>query len=388
MKKKILVGLLSLIVLFGVYVCAFSAPINIVKSAFAKFPKIVVPTITHTAIDTVSSIDRILNAKISVDFGSYTNAKATAKIKYYVDGDQSSISQEPQGEGIQILNNEEFFIQLPEFLQTSNNTDYQIVVDFHDDQGTLITTVVFPSSTTYQHSEFTDTITKNIVAGDGGTVEFNSGNQQYSNTKLEIAKDALSADAQIVIKQLSTDTLSSSSSEQMAALYQVYSVPDDIQISVPIKASFYYGVNSVATDFVLRYKKEETDKWKDVPISQKDLENKTIISNISSLGYYGIFEKAKDGNKDYRPKNRVRVKSRISTYGGFKFNGLKDGDVVKIYTTTGKKVAELTAGNAEGFEWKGRKGTNNSGDWVPSGIYIYQIKVKGKIISGTIVFAK
>lgn len=91
---------------------------------------------------------------------------------------------------------------------------------------------------------------------------------------------------------------------------------------------------------------------------------------------------------DYRPAKRVRIKSRISTYGGFKFNALKEGDVVKIYTVNGKKVAELNAGTEEGFEWLGREGTNNSGDWAKSGIYIYQIKLKeeNKIISGTISF--
>ena len=95
-------------------------------------------------------------------------------------------------------------------------------------------------------------------------------------------------------------------------------------------------------------------------------------------------------DNDYRPAKRTRIKSRIGTYGGFKFNNLVDGDVVKIYNVSGQKVAELTVPeSSEGFEWKGRKGTNNDGDWAKSGIYIYQIKLKekSKIISGTIVFA-
>lgn len=103
---------------------------------------------------------------------------------------------------------------------------------------------------------------------------------------------------------------------------------------------------------------------------------------------YAIMTEPSDN--DYRPAKRARIKSRIGTYGGFKFNNLVDGDVVKIYNVNGQKVAELTAGEtSEGFEWKGRKGTNNSGDWAKSGIYIYQIKLKekSKIISGTIVFA-
>ncbi|MBR3654976.1 MAG: hypothetical protein IKN62_06065 [Elusimicrobia bacterium] len=383
MKKRI-AGLLSLIVLLGVSVYLYAAEPLRVLSAFASFGGVILPKITHTAIETVSSIDKILNAKISVDFGSYSNANATARIDYSVDG--GSVEQEPPGEGITIKNNEEFFIQLPTFLESSTNVDYQIVVDFRDEQGTIIKTVTFPSGTQPQHAELTDTITKDVTASVGGVVEFGSGNQQYDSTKLEIAPNSLSTDAQIIIKQLGVEDYISST-EQMAALYQVYSIPANIEILSPIKATFYYGVNPTSTDFVLKYKQNDSDSWSSIPITKTDLQNKTVIANISSLGYYGIFEKAKEEDKSYRPKNRVRVKSRISTYGGFMFKGLKDGDVVKIYTISGKKVAELTVGNADGFEWKGRKGTNNSGDWASSGTYVYQIKLKGgKVISGTIAF--
>ncbi len=124
-----------------------------------------------------------------------------------------------------------------------------------------------------------------------------------------------------------------------------------------------------------------------------------VDSDGKNVLYYPEFDNAwgriyaimtEPSDNDYRPAKRARIKSRIGTYGGFKFNNLVDGDVVKIYNVNGQKVAELTAGEtSEGFEWKGRKGTNNSGDWAKSGIYIYQIKLKekSKIISGTIVFA-
>ncbi len=382
MKKKIAV-LLSLIVLLIVSVFAFAEPLRVL-SAYVKFPSVIVPTITHKAIDAVSSIDRILNAKISVDFGSYTNAKATAKIKYFVNGDQSTMEQEPQGEGITIHNNEEFFIELPEFLQTNTNVDYQIVVDFRDDQGTLIKTVAFPSETEYQHTDFVDSVTKDIVATAGDIVKFDSGNQQYGSTTLDISAGALASNATIIITQIPIDTFNrSTSAEQLAAIYKIYSIPENVEIQAPIKADFYYGTKPVSTKFVLKYKKEETDEWQNIVITKTDLQNKIISSNIDKFGYYGIFEKTKQEDNDYRPKKRVVVKGRDV----FKFNGLQDGDSVKIYTTNGKKIAELTAGEtSEGFVWKGRQGTNNSGDWAKSGIYVYQIKVNGKVISGTIVF--
>ena len=189
-------------------------------------------------------------------------------------------------------------------------------------------------------------------------------------------------DAQIIMKQLPIDNIgSSSSTEQIVALYRVYSVPESINILAPIKATFYYGVKSVSTEFVLKYKQTESDNWEDTTITQTDLQNKTVISNISNLGYYGIFEKVKESDKSYRPKKRAVVKGRDV----FKFNGLQEGDSVKIYTTSGKKIREISSGDLEGFKWDGRK---DNGDWAKSGIYVYQIKVKGKLISGTIVFVK
>ena len=378
MKKKI-AGLLSLIVLLGVSVYLYAAEPLRVLSAFASFGGVILPTITHTAIETVSSIDKILNAKISVDFGDYSDSTATARIDYSVDG--GSVEQEPPGEGITIKNNEEFFIQLPDFLESSTNVDYQIVVDFRDDQGTIIKTVTFPSGTQPQHAELTDTVTKDVTASVGGVVEFGSGNQQYESSKLEIAPNSLSSDAQIIIKQLPIEDYISST-EQMAALYKVYSIPDNIEILSPIKATFYYGLNPTSNKFVLKYKKQDSDNWNTgVPISKTDLQNKTVMAYISSLGYYGIFEKVKEEDKSYRPKKRVVVKGRDV----FRFNGLQQGDSVKIYNTSGKKVKEISSGDAEGFKWDGRK---DNGDWASSGIYVYQIKVKGKLISGTIAFVK
>ncbi|MBO7610940.1 MAG: hypothetical protein J6T23_01880 [Elusimicrobia bacterium] len=378
MKKRI-AGLLSLIVVFIVSVYLYAEPLKVL-CAYASFGgSVIVPKITHTAIETVSSIDRILNAKISVDFGDYSDSTATARINYSVDG--GSVEQEPPGEGVTIKNNEEFFIQLPDLLESSTDIDYQIVIDFRDEQGTIIKTVTFPSGTESQHAKLTDTVTKDVTASAGSVIEFGSGNQQYDSTKLEIPAGALSNDAQIIIKQLPIEDYISST-EQMAALYQVYSIPDNIEIQSAIKATFYYGLNPTSNNFVLKYKKQDSDDWNtNIPISKTDLQNKTVIANISALGYYGIFEKVKEEDTSYRPKKRVVVKGRDV----FRFNGLQQGDSVKIYTTGGKKVREINSGDADGFKWDGKK---DNGDYAASGIYVYQIKVKGKLISGTIAFVK
>ena len=87
---------------------------------------------------------------------------------------------------------------------------------------------------------------------------------------------------------------------------------------------------------------------------------------------------------DCKPTRRTIVKSRIGVkYPGFEFKNMKEGDVLKIYNVNGKKIREITSGTAEGFVWDGR---DDSGDWAKSGIYIYQLKVDGKLINGTIAF--
>lgn len=88
--------------------------------------------------------------------------------------------------------------------------------------------------------------------------------------------------------------------------------------------------------------------------------------------------------EDCKPVRRTIVKSRIGNkYPGFEFKNMKEGDVLKIYNVNGKKIREITSGTSEGFVWDGR---NDSGDWAKSGIYVYQLKVDGKLVSGTIVF--
>ncbi|MFA6914722.1 MAG: FlgD immunoglobulin-like domain containing protein, partial [Endomicrobiia bacterium] len=123
--------------------------------------------------------------------------------------------------------------------------------------------------------------------------------------------------------------------------------------------------------------------WEKVSNVTVDLVNKTVSANITKTGYYAIYVSSNLEDRDYRPAKRVVVQGRDV----FKFNNLTEGDSVKIYNINGKKIKEISSGDAEGFKWDGRR---NSGSYAESGTYIYQIKVKekGKLISGTIAFVK
>ncbi|MBR3628528.1 MAG: hypothetical protein IKN42_06770 [Elusimicrobia bacterium] len=392
MIKKISIEILSLIVLFGVYVCTFAAPINIVKSAFAKFPK-VIAKIVHDEIVAVSSIDRLLNAKISVDFTGYESA--TAKLVYYLNGDQSTKQEEPVNEGKKINNKQDFYISLPQFSDTDTSVSYQIKIALKDAAGNTFY-AYWPSSDTakFNTSQITSIASK-VIGTDGGIVELESGNQEIGNSAITVQPGTFTSDIKVIIEEFDPNDelfLSAGKAKSVQERVRAYSIRTEPAIDtfkLPLSVQLSNATQLNIQKFELKYRKDNSTTWnkaEKIKIDNIDTVQKLLFATVTKTGQYMIFAASNLTDNDYRPENRVRVKSRISAYGGFKFNNLKDGDSVKIYTTSGKKIAELTAGDYEGFEWKGRKGTNNSGDWAESGTYIYQIKVNGKVISGTIAF--
>ena len=379
--------------MFGVYVCTFASPINIVKSAFAKFPA-VIAKIVHDEITAVSAIDRLLNAKISVDFTGYQSA--TAKLVYYLNGDQSTKQEEPVDEGKKINNKQDFYIELPQFSDTDTSVSYQIKIALKDNTGNTVYTY-WPSgasSDTFNTSQITSVASKTIGAA-GGTVELDSGNQEIGNSAITVQPGTFTSDIQVIIEEFDPNDdmflsiAKSKSVQERVRAYSITTVPTIETFSLPLSVQLSNDTKIVAKKFDLKYRKDNSTPWnkaEKIKIDRIDTVQKLLFATVTKTGQYMIFVATNLTDNDYRPENRVRVKSRISSYGGFKFNNLQEGDSVKIYTVNGKKIAELTAGDSEGFEWRGRKGTNNSGDWAESGTYVYQIKVNGKVISGTIAF--
>jgi hypothetical protein len=112
--------------------------------------------------------------------------------------------------------------------------------------------------------------------------------------------------------------------------------------------------------------------------------SRTVSVEITELGRYATFGGSGSlPDSEYRPKKRVVVFGRAEV----EFNNLMEGDVIKIFNINGKKIREITSGDASGFKWDGKK---DNGSYAESGAYIYQIKLaeKGSLISGTIAFVR
>ena len=120
--------------------------------------------------------------------------------------------------------------------------------------------------------------------------------------------------------------------------------------------------------------------WENVNFTN-DTGMRTVTVNLpltnTKLGYYAIFDKLPLGDSDYRPSHRV-----LRFGESLKFRNLEKGDIVTILDISGRSIRKLTK---VFFEWDGRK---DNGSYAESGSYIYQIKAKGKIISGSTVFVR
>ena len=124
-----------------------------------------------------------------------------------------------------------------------------------------------------------------------------------------------------------------------------------------------------------------------------DINAQTVTIRSARLGSYQIRMAAQLGDVSL-----VQVYPRIFTPNGdgandlviFQFGegGLAGSGLTgEVFDIIGTKVASLQPGPdpANTLQWDGKTDTGSA---LPAGIYIYQIKVSGELVNGTVVLAK
>ncbi|MDD3053596.1 MAG: hypothetical protein PHG84_04260, partial [Endomicrobiaceae bacterium] len=174
-RKKILclLYICFFIILMPVYIYATSEITTM--SAEVKFSTFTPAEITHNAIISVSSINGILKTKSSVDFGS--NISASADLLYYLNDQTVNVSTVVKGS---INHKSEFYISTPKLGESNTSISYKLKITLVSIEGN-ISYLYWPSSATYQRANIVDYSSTTITSA-GGTVTFESGNQQYGNT--------------------------------------------------------------------------------------------------------------------------------------------------------------------------------------------------------------
>ena len=162
----------------------FISPLIYADSVFEFGAEVVFPsfweaTINHTPVNSVSSVNRILNVKSSVDFGGYISA--TAQLLYYFDTDETSVNTVNKGS---ILHKSKFYMATPKFQSSYDAINYQIKITLKKNGDDTEYYSYWPSSDTFHSATITNSTATHIIASDGGNVKYESGNQEFESTKL------------------------------------------------------------------------------------------------------------------------------------------------------------------------------------------------------------
>ena len=355
------------------------------------------PVVKHSTITTVLA-NGILNAKVSTLFGDAIAADLV--LEYKIDsGEVIEVKKE------NIANKRDYYLGTPEGAITKDNeyVDYRIkgvfTIDGEENPFVVyVPTQLDESSTTFAKAKVVSKIEQTIDGSSGGNIEVFCGDQSKGDKGtviVSVPADAYSGEQNVVVDFLAeSESSSDAASRSKQNILSTVSVDVDgvSEINNPIQIkNLPLQTKAQANKFSMQY--QDGTEWVNAVGSNLSVDKPYQLYSFSAtnLGFYRVIENLVLSNNNYRPKNRIVVKAKVgNSYPGFEFKYLKEGDVVKIYNLKGKKIAELKSNDisSDGFVWKGKKGTDNSGDWAESGTYVYQIKLKdgGDVISGTIAF--
>ena len=388
-KKSLLIAFTFIVTVLFAGVC-FAEQKTTVKQlkSVADFTSID-PKIEHTKIDTVLA-NGILNAKVYSLFGDASSAYVV--LEYKVDSDNVKTVEK------EITNKRDFFVGTPKGAITKDNDHvyYRIKAVFKvGDDDFIIYTPKGTSETEFATVDVVKKIEKNVNGSSGDTISVFCGDQSKEENgfvNVTVPGGAYSGEHKVIVDFL--DELSNSGTTESSQTKEniISAVSVDVEgvseISAPIQISnLPLQIETKANKFFMQY--QEGAEWKNITTSNLsvDKSEQTFSFLADSLGRYRVLESIVLSKSSYRPENRIVIKSKVgSSYPGFEFKYLKEGDTITIYNLKGRKIRKITAdGSSDITVWDGKR---DNGDWAESGTYLYQIKLKdgGDVISGTIAF--
>ncbi|MDD5021901.1 MAG: FlgD immunoglobulin-like domain containing protein [Endomicrobiaceae bacterium] len=387
MKSKfILISMVAVCLFFTMQIFAVTI------STSTRFRARAVPidpeiNIVHTPITMVSPIAKEMVVVGSIDAGSAPNYLSELKLVYTLPGGTETTENINFSTNVGNIT----FSKRITFLQESGQIEYKIM-------ASVVKGVSVSTETSKYYAVISGSITVNIGSS-GGTITLESGNQLYGNTTLVCGSGALSSPTDITITEVDINQAATvyglSKATAQEIMLTCFDVTPDISLNNSAVLTLYYGSQTTSQNVII--KRFDGSQWVDVvdaPVgtSAKTIARAAVVNTssrtasveITQLGRYATF--AGSGtlpDNAYRPVKKVVVFGRAQV----EFNNLMDGDVVKIFNVNGKKIREITTGDAAGFKWDGKK---DDGSYAESGAYIYQIKLaeKGNLISGTIAFVR
>lgn len=256
------------------------------------------------------------------------------------------------------------------------------------------------ATTQEYHSVSVTRTTTGAITTTGTTLVVNDGNPNDGSVKIVAPNRAVSANLNITLEQIDENSTSCPAapgyalSEKPAMIFKL--TPEGTRFLKNIDFTLLYfdlnsdGIVDGLNDLDGAATIEETKlkmfwwdgfKWRLVNgVQTQDANANTITCKINHFSYYALFPVNSLSPEDYRPAKKIITPNGDGINDEADFSGLNEE--IKIFDITGRKIRSVSAGTGE---WDGK---DDGGSVVESGVYIYQFKVDGTLVSGVIAVAK
>jgi len=351
-----------------------------------------VPVISHTPIQRIGIIGNkiVFNAKITDD---KSVKDATIHYKIGKTGSWQSVRMALKGSPTEKIAT---YVLPPQAVTGPCEICYWI--EAHDGEDNMGN---WRDESSPQKTEVTQSVTE-MVWFKGGSVVVPDGNPDDGEVMVDIPEGALSKDTKITIEQITDSSRIPGYREagdwEPVAIYNF--TEEGIRFKKPVMMNLlYFDLDGDGYPEDWNGEKREFNEsqlacywWDGItwrPAGGKVDRDKNIATvKVSHFSYYGLFRVRPMGTSEYRPKERIITPVRQDgTNDVAYFSGLSGQDTtIRIYDITGRKIRTI---EREPYEWDG---TDEDGNIVESGVYIYQFKadINGskRLVSGTIAVAK
>jgi len=256
-----------------------------------------------------------------------------------------------------------------------------------------------PGEAQWQEIDVSQTTT-GTVGPKGGKVILPDGNPDDGEVMVDITEGAVNRTTRITIEQITDLNRMPGYGEgwEPVAIYNF--TEEGTRFKKPVMMNLLYfdlDENGKPED----WKGDEVDfnesqlacywwdgfNWRQVG-GKVDSDRNIVTAKISHFSYYALFQVRPMGISEYRPKERIITPACADGKNDVAYFSGLTGQVatIRIYDITGKKIRTI---EGDPYEWDG---TDDDGNIVESGVYIYQFKAdvdgKRRLVSGTIVVAK